>query len=114
MHDKRDCKSLFNSNLGCMKRRILMFFTTLLICTCAFAQVKEVTGVVTSEDDGQPVTGASIRVEGTNLGTITDVDGKFSLVNLPPDAHYLQITYLGMQPRRVAIKSNLKVALSPD
>ncbi|EFF52020.1 hypothetical protein CUY_5323, partial [Bacteroides ovatus SD CMC 3f] len=36
-----------------------------------------------SEEDGQPVVGASVLVKGTTLGTITDVDGNFNLSNVP-------------------------------
>lgn len=44
------------------------------------AQTQKVTGTVISDDDKQPVVGASIVVKGTNLGTITDIDGHFTLL----------------------------------
>lgn len=47
------------------------------------AQTSSVTGLVTSEEDGQPVVGASVLVNGTTLGTITDIDGKFTINNVP-------------------------------
>lgn len=47
------------------------------------AQTSSVTGLVTSEEDGQPVVGASVLVNGTTLGTITDIDGKFTISNVP-------------------------------
>lgn len=50
------------------------------------AQTSRVTGLVTSEEDGQPVVGASILVNGTTLGTITDIDGKFTIANVPSSA----------------------------
>ena len=50
------------------------------------AQPSRVTGLVTSEEDGQPVVGASILVNGTTLGTITDIDGKFTIANVPSSA----------------------------
>ena len=43
------------------------------------AQTQKITGVVISEEDGQPVVGASVLVKGTTQGTITDVDGNFNL-----------------------------------
>lgn len=98
-----------------MEKRILMLFACCLFAiTCAFSQVTQVTGVVTAEDDGQPITGASIRIEGTKLGTVTDVDGKFHLSNLPANARTLVITYMGMQTKRVTIKPNMKITLAPD
>ena len=53
----------------------MLFACMLFALTCAFSQVTQVIGVVTAEDDGLPITGASIRIEGTKLGTVTDVDG---------------------------------------
>lgn len=92
----------------------MLFACCLFAITCAFSQVTQVTGVVTAEDDGQPITGASIRIEGTKLGTVTDVDGKFHLSNLPANARTLVITYMGMQTKRVTIKPNMKITLAPD
>ena len=43
------------------------------------AQISKVTGHVTSDEDGLPVVGASVLVEGTTVGTVTDIDGNFTL-----------------------------------
>ena len=60
-----------------MKRKLMFFMTFLFIgIGLATAQTSKVTGLVTSEEDGQPVVGASVLVNGTTLGTITDIDGK--------------------------------------
>ena len=67
-----------------------------------------------SEEDGQPVIGASVLVKGTQLGTITGVDGDFTLSNVPSSAKTLQITYIGMQAQDVAIKPNVKVIMKSD
>ena len=50
-----------------------------LIATIGFAQNRTVTGVVTSADDNQPLVGVSIVVKGTSIGTISDIDGNYSL-----------------------------------
>ena len=98
-----------------MERRILMLSACIQFASiCAFAQVSQVSGVVTAEDDGQPITGASIRIEGTKLGTVTDVDGHFHLSNLPASAHTLVVNYMGMQQRRLTIKPNMKIVLQSD
>lgn len=57
-----------------------------------------VTGKVTSADDGSPVVGASIKVVGTNTGTVTDIDGNFTL-NVPANST-VEVTYLGMLPKK--------------
>ena len=67
-----------------MKRK-LMFLMTFLYVGKGLepAQTSRVTGVVTAEEDGLPVVGASVLVSGTTLGTITDIDGKFTITNVP-------------------------------
>ena len=77
----------------------------------AFAQ-SQISGKVTSSDDGQPVVGASIKVAGTNTGTVTDIDGNFSL-NAPAGAK-LEITYIGMNSTSVKAGKNMKIVLDPD
>ncbi|MCD8079780.1 MAG: TonB-dependent receptor, partial [Bacteroides sp.] len=78
------------------------------------AQTQTVTGVVISDEDGQPVVGASVLVKGTNLGTITDIDGKFTLSNVPSSAKTLRVSYIGMITDEVSIKPNLRIVLKPD
>ena len=79
-----------------------------LVCLFAgvnlmMAQTSTVTGVVTSHEDGEPVVGASVLVVGTNVGIMTDIDGKFAIANVPADAKTLRVSFVGMQPQEVAI-----------
>mgnify|MGYP002541907683 CR=1 FL=1 len=75
-----------------MKKKLL-----LLLCFCLMgvnlivAQISKVTGVITSADDGQPVIGASVLIKDTGIGTVTDIDGKFVLSNIPSNAKKIQI-----------------------
>lgn len=70
-----------------MRRKLMLLLTCLLIgIGLVNAQTSKVTGVVTSEEDGLPVVGASIMVKGTTIGTVTDLDGKFTLPNVPSSA----------------------------
>ena len=78
------------------------------------AQTQTVTGVVISEEDGQPVIGASVRVENTQLGAITDVDGKFQIANVPSSAKTLVISYIGMETVKVPVKPSVKVFLKSN
>ena len=78
------------------------------------AQTQKVTGVVISEEDGQPVIGASVLVKGTQIGAITGVDGDFTLPNVPSSAKTLVISYIGMQTQEVDIKPNIKVFMRSD
>ena len=77
------------------------------------AQNTRVSGTVTSADDGLPVIGASVVVKGTTLGTVTDMDGKFS-IEVPSSSKLLKISYVGMKSQEVAAKTGLKVVLDSD
>ena len=84
---------------------------TFLFAGSVMAQTN-VSGTVTSGDDGEPVVGAAIKVEGTNTGTVTDVNGHFQL-NAPAGAK-LVVSYLGMKPQTVKAGGNMKVVLVND
>lgn len=90
-------------------RRRLTFLLSLLVLSVGLvsAQVSKVTGVVVSAEDGEPVIGASVLVVGTNLGTITDIDGKYEIANVPADAKHLRISYVGMETQQVSIKPGM-------
>lgn len=96
--------------------RKLMLLLIFLFVGLGFvtAQISHVTGTVVSEEDGEPIVGASIVVKGTSLGTITDLNGKFSLANLPGSAKTLLISYIGMQKQEVTIKPNLRIVMKSD
>nr|WP_320057564.1 TonB-dependent receptor [uncultured Bacteroides sp.] len=98
-----------------MKRKLMLLLACLFVgIGLVTAQTQKVTGVVTSEEDGLPIVGASILVKGTTVGTITDVDGHFTLSNIPSSAKTLQISYIGMQSQEVAIRPTVKVVLKSD
>ena len=63
-----------------MKRKLMLLLACLFVgIGLVTAQTQKVTGVVISEEDGQPVIGASVLVKGTQIGAITNVDGDFTL-----------------------------------
>jgi TonB-linked SusC/RagA family outer membrane protein len=76
------------------------------------AQTK-VNGTVVSQDDGQPVIGASVLVIGTSTGTVTDANGKFSLT-VPAGKSMLRITYVGMEPLELSARPNMRILLTSD
>jgi TonB-linked SusC/RagA family outer membrane protein len=65
------------------------------------AQDITVAGVV-KDAKGEPLIGVTIQVSGTTHGTVTDLDGRFNLLNVPPDA-ILEITYIGMEGQKIPI-----------
>ncbi|WP_337792222.1 TonB-dependent receptor [Phocaeicola plebeius] len=98
-----------------MKRKLMLLMTCLMIgIGLVNAQVSKVTGNVTSEEDGLPVVGASVLVKGTTVGTVTDIDGNFTLTNVPSSAGTLVISFIGMQSQEVKVKPVVKVVLKSD
>mgnify|MGYP000391260557 CR=1 FL=1 len=92
-----------------MERRLTMLLACLLLSIgMAFAQTK-VTGTVISQEDGLPIIGATVMVEGTKTGTTTNMDGQFTLS--VPAGKKLQISYVGMKPQVVVAKPGMKVTL---
>ncbi|MBP1614838.1 MAG: TonB-dependent receptor [Bacteroidetes bacterium] len=96
-----------------MKKIMLLMACLFIMVSLAMAQSR-VTGVVIGADDNEPITGASVLVKGTKVGTITDVDGKFSLMSVPTSAKTLVISFIGMRSVEVPIKANLKIVLEAD
>ena len=98
-----------------MGKRIHLFLLALAIGVIqGAAQVTTVRGIVTTEEDGEPVIGASVIVKGTSLGTVTDVNGRFELNGLPPSATRLLISYISLMAKEVAIAPQVSVTLKSD
>ena len=82
-----------------MEKRLSMLLATLFLCIGMVLAQTKVSGVVTSAEDGEPVVGASIKVVGTNTGTVTDVDGNFQLQTT--NGARLEVSYIGMKSATV-------------
>ena len=98
-----------------MKRKLMLLMTCLFIgIGLVNAQVSKVTGTVTSHEDGLPVVGASVLVKGTQVGTVTDIDGNFTITNVPSSAGTLVVSFIGMKTQEIDIKPVVKVVLHSD
>lgn len=94
-------------------KKILSVIAVLVLSVTMMMAQKQVTGTVISAEDNEPVIGASIVVKGTTTGTVTDIDGNFSL-KVPEKAKTLEISYIGMRTQEVAIKPTLNIVLESD
>lgn len=94
------------------KKLVLLGATVLLSAGVASAQ-KRVTGRVVDEQ-GDPVIGAAVRVEGSKGAVATDEHGNFVLTNVPASAKHLKVTYIGKRAQTVSIAGNLRVVLQDD
>lgn len=90
----------------------MLMVSLFLFVGTALAQTK-ITGTVLSQEDGQPIIGAAVKVDGTNTGMLTDVNGKFSLT-LPEGKKSLTISYLGFESKTVTAKNGMRVFLKTD
>ncbi len=98
-----------------MKEKLLMLLTCLFLSMeLVFAQTSSVSGIVISEEDNEPIVGASVLVKGTTLGTVTNIDGKFTIAKVPNSAKTLVVSFIGMKTQEVPIKPNLKITLKSD
>ena len=86
---------------------LLGIFSSLIVS----AQTR-ITGKVIGADDKQPVIGASVRIRGTTVGTVTDASGNFSITAKPADI--ISVSYLGYQSNDITVGSqtNLRITLS--
>ncbi|MDR0863733.1 MAG: TonB-dependent receptor [Candidatus Symbiothrix sp.] len=97
-----------------MKKLLTLFFLTLftqLVC----AQTNwEVSGVVTDAEDGLPLPGVTVSIQGLMQGTVTDIDGHFSLS--VPQGKSVEFSYIGYKTQTVVIKNNavLTIEMSVD
>jgi TonB-linked SusC/RagA family outer membrane protein len=79
------------------------------------AQTVQITGTVTSSEDGLSLPGAAIVVKGTTIGSITDLDGNY-VINVPVDATTLVYSFVGMLSQEILIggRTVIDVVLDPD
>lgn len=97
-----------------VKRLMVMLLLFTVASLQAFAQTKDISGVVT-DDMGEAAIGATVKVKGTDIGTLTDVDGKYTLTGVPQDAQTLEVSYMGFTTREVPISGGtVDVSLKED
>ena len=97
-----------------MKRIALLLAIFAIGLQSVWAQTKEITGTVTSAEDGTSIPGVSVSVKGTTLGTITDLDGNYVL-KAPQEASTLVFSFVGMQTQEVNITgTTINVKMESD
>ena len=96
-----------------MWQRLMLLALMAVASTVVFAQGK-LTGTVV-DATGEPVIGASVIVKGTSNGTVTDLDGNYTVQNVPEGAT-LVFSYVGYRTQNIAVagKSQINVTLEED
>lgn len=97
------------------QKLLICIFLISFLTTGIYAQNKTIKGKVTAQDDGSPLPGVSVKVQGSNLGTTTNASGNYTL-NVPPDAQKLVFSFIGFATQEINIdsKSVIDVTLSTD
>lgn len=87
-------------------RRLLMFLM-LTIPLYMSAQVMNITGTVTDEENGTPLPGVTIIAKGTTIGTVTDFDGKYTISVTPGST--LVFSYIGYDSKEVLVEDQTEI-----
>ncbi|MBD0823503.1 SusC/RagA family TonB-linked outer membrane protein [Aestuariibaculum marinum] len=91
-----------------------LLFSFLFFSIQLFAQEKEIKGTVTSKADGMPIAGGNVIIDGTTTGTLTDFDGKYTIMAKAGDV--LTFSFLGMTTEKVTVSGSntINVQLAED
>lgn len=95
--------------------RITVAWLILIIVAPVFAgNTGKIAGTVTDKETGEPLIGTNITIEGTNLGGMTDVDGEYYILRIPPGVFTLKASYIGYHPQtlknvRVQVDQTIRV-----
>ncbi len=90
--------------------RILLLFVTMSFAFQAFAQEIQVTGKVSDAKDGSSLPGATVQVKGTTIGTLTDIDGKYSIK--VKSGTILSFSFIGYNAQEITITNQATVNVS--
>jgi len=107
-------KKVKSNNNAMLKKSILMTLALLLFNTITFAQQKTISGKVT-DSSNEPTPGVSVVVKGTTIGTITDIDGNYSLTVTDASSE-LVFSFIGMKSQTIKIgsQSTINVMMEAD
>jgi len=94
-------------------RKLLFLLACFFLASIGLVSAQSVSGKVISDEDGQPIVGATVAVKGTTNGTLTNGDGVFT-VNLRGNSKTLRVTYIGMLPIEVQASNNMVIKMQVD
>ena len=93
-----------------MKKRLSLIFLCMVATVAAWAQTV-ITGTVVSAADGEPLIGASVKVKGTTIGAVTNLDGKFKITT--EAGNTLVFSYIAMETIERKAKNGMLVEMNP-
>ena len=114
---------MWNMNKRMVRKRLLQIFVMTFISLWSgtvLAQYATIAGTITDKEDKSPLPSATIIVKGTTIGTITDINGKYTLTRVPLGKQQIEFSYLGYQAQSFPITAvagktiEINVALIPE
>ena len=90
------------------KRKLIVVLVFLISSIQLFSQQRTITGTVTDNSDGSTLPGVAIRAVGTDNGTVTDIDGNYSIA-VAETVKILQFSFLGMRTEDITIGTSSKI-----
>ena len=94
-----------------MKKQTLVFVLLFAIpVLCVHAQSRTITGIVKSAEDSLSLPGATVIVKGTDIGTVTNIDGYYS-INVPFTSDTLVFSFVGLESRTIAINNRQTISV---
>lgn len=98
-----------------MKKLFMLIMISVVIGMAVYGQTVQITGVVTSAEEGMTIPGVAVVAEGTTIGVSTNIDGEYS-ITVPASVETLVFSFLGMATQEVEIggRTLINVAMEPD
>jgi len=96
------------------KRSLATAFLCMALGGQVLAQNPKAIGGLVTDENGEPVIGAQIKVKGTSTGTVTNVDGEFTLPATIKPGTVIVINYLGMESQTVKAAPGMKISLHSE
>jgi TonB-linked SusC/RagA family outer membrane protein len=93
-------------------KKILTVFLMVIITVCGFAQTQKITGKIT-DSSGEPLPGVTVVVKGTTTGTVTDIDGNYSMTNVSAES-VLVFSFIGMTSQEVEVGTQTSILVTMD
>lgn len=102
-----------------MLKKLLFSVVCILLPLSLFAQSGSISGTVTDGSNGDPLIGASVFIPSLSIGAATDVDGEYTIPNVPAGQYTLVVKYIGFKEANVSVQVSsgntvVDIALDPD
>lgn len=97
-----------------MRSKLILLSCFLMMTGMVFGQI-QITGLVTSQADGEPMIGVNVVVPGTTIGAVTNLEGEYS-INVPEGTESLMFSFIGMRSMEIPIegRTTINVTMEED